>query len=332
MKPLKLKVIVPLYNEALVLPHFHARTRSVLERLEGVSATIVYVMDRGTDNTEDVLRKIVASDPAATALVLSSRFGHQMSLLAGIDSALDADAVVMMDGDLQHPPEVIPELLTHFRQGYDVVYTVRRDSADVGLLRSFAGRTFYSLLSRLSKVPINANAADFRLISARVAKTLSTCFPERNMFLRGLFSWMGFRQIGVPFDAEVRYAGRSKYSLAGMVQLATAGILSFSTKPLHASIAVGFLSAALAFALLVHAVVSFFIDSRIPSGWTSLTALILMFSGIQLMFMGILGAYIGGIYEEVKARPRYIVADQLVHTPVEAAGAGEGAGTEERPT
>jgi dolichol-phosphate mannosyltransferase len=319
VNPLKLKVVVPVYNEALVLTHFHERTRRVLDRLEGVTATIVYVMDRSSDDTEEVLRKIVASDPNATAIVLSSRFGHQMSLLAGIDNALDADAVVMMDGDLQHPPEVIPKLLEHFSQGYDVVYTVRRDSADVGLLRSLAGRAFYSLLSRISKVPINANAADFRLISARVAKTLSTCFPERNMFMRGLFSWMGFRQAAVSFDAETRFAGRSKYSLSGMMRLATAGILSFSTKPLQASIAVGFLFALLAFSLLIHAVVSFFLDSRIPSGWTSLAAMLLLFSGIQLMFMGILGLYVGGIYEEVKARPRYIIADQIIHVRSDSA-------------
>ena len=313
MSRTRLTVIAPVYNEEAVLPHFHARTRAVLDMLPNVDARIIYVMDRCSDGSEGVLRQIVAADPDASALVLSSRFGHQMSLLAGVDHALDADAIVMMDSDLQHPPEVIPELLERHRDGYDIVYTIREDSEDVGRLRAVLGTLFYRFLSGIAKIPINANAADFRLISGRVARTLSEGFPERNMFLRGLFSWMGFRQIGVRFRAERRFAGRSKYSLASMLQLATAGILSFSTKPLQAGIFVGFLCACAAFAMLAAAVVAYFVDSNIPSGWTTLIALLLLFSGIQLMFMGILGTYIGGIYEEVKGRPRYIVAETIEH-------------------
>jgi dolichol-phosphate mannosyltransferase len=313
MSRIRLTVITPVYNEEAVLPHFHKRTRAVLDALPDVDGRILYVMDRSSDGTESVLRQIVASDPDAAALVLSSRFGHQMSLLAGVDHALDADAIVMMDSDLQHPPEMIPELLDRHRDGYDIVYTIREDSEDVGRLRSFLGAAFYRFLSGIAKIPINANAADFRLISGRVARTLSAGFPERNMFLRGLFSWMGFRQIGVHFRAERRFAGQSKYSLARMFQLATSGILSFSTKPLQAGIFVGFFCACVAFAMLAAAVVAYFWDSNIPSGWTTLVALLLLFSGVQLVFMGILGTYIGGIYEEVKGRPRYIVAESIQH-------------------
>jgi dolichol-phosphate mannosyltransferase len=285
----------------------------VLDALPNVDSRILYVMDRSSDDSEGVLRKIVASDPDATALVLSSRFGHQMSLLAGVDRAVDADAIVMMDSDLQHPPEVIPELLARYYEGYDVVYTVREDSEDVGRLRSLLGSLFYRFLSGIAKIPINANAADFRLISARVARTLSQNFPERNMFLRGLFSWMGFRQTAVHFRAERRFAGQSKYSLARMLQLATAGILSFSTKPLQAGIFVGFLCACTSFLMLAAVVIAYCVDSSIPSGWTTLVALLLLFSGVQLVFMGVLGTYIGGIYEEVKGRPRYIVAECIEH-------------------
>ena len=313
MSKTRLTVITPVYNEEAVLPHFHTRTRAVLDALPNVDGKILYVMDRCSDNSENVLRQIVASDPNAAVLVLSSRFGHQMSLLAGVDHALDADAIVMMDSDLQHPPEVIVELLDRYRAGYEIVYTIREDSEDVGRLRSFVGSLFYRFLSSISRIPINANAADFRLISGRVARTLSEDFPERNMFMRGLFSWMGFRQIGVRFRAEKRFAGKSKYSLARMMQLATAGILSFSTKPLQAGIFVGLLCACAAFLMLIVAVVSYFFDSTIPSGWTTLVALLLLFSGVQLVFMGVLGTYIGGIYEEVKGRPRYIVAESIQH-------------------
>ena len=316
MTTTKLTVITPVYNEQAVLPYFHQRTRAVLDTLHQVNSRIVYVMDRCSDGSEIALREIVAGDPTATALVLSSRFGHQMSLLAGIDHALDADVIVMMDSDLQHPPEVIPELLAHYRQGYDIVYTIREDSDDVGYIRSLLGELFYRGLTRIAKIRIDANAADFRLISARVARTLAEQFPERNMFLRGLFSWMGFRQIGIHFKAERRFAGVSKYSLGRMLQLATAGIVSFSTKPLQAGIFVGFLCGAIAFAMLVAAVCAYFLDSSIPSGWTTLVALLPLFSGIQLIFMGILGTYIGGICEEVKGRPRYIVAETITHGTV----------------
>ena len=308
---LKLNVVTPVFNEEQVIARYHERTRAVLDTLQDIDARIVFVLDRSTDNTLEVLRAIVAKDPASSVISLSSRFGHQMSLLAGIERSLDADAIVMMDSDLQHPPELIPELLAHFLKGADVVYTVRRDAENAGYLRSMIGNLFYRLLGILSRVPINANAADFRLISSRVARALASDFQERNMFLRGLFSWIGFRQTGVEFVAERRPAGESKYSLSRMLQLAMIGILSFSTRPLHVGIFVGVGFALLALLLVFWAVVSYFIDRSIPSGWTTLVTLLLLFSGVQLIVLGIMGAYIGGIYEEVKGRPRYIVDEEI---------------------
>lgn len=313
MPKLKLTVITPVFNEELVIGHFHARTRGVLEKLKNVDATILFVEDRCSDNTLNILRKLVETDSKAKVLALSSRFGHQMSLLAGIENSLDADAIIMMDSDLQHPPELIPELINKYIQGNDIVYTIRRDTLDVGYFRKKIGNIFYRLLGSLSQVPINANAADFRLISKRVAKILSTDFKERNMFLRGLFSWIGFQQIGVDYTAEKRLAGDSKYSFARMVQLAISGILSFSTKPLQIGIFIGIGFATLAFLLIIAAVIKYFMDQSIPSGWTTLTVLLLLFSGIQLIVLGIMGAYIGGIYEEVKGRPRYIIKEEISH-------------------
>jgi polyisoprenyl-phosphate glycosyltransferase len=310
---LKLTVVTPVYNEEQVIEHYHARTLGVLNSLEDVEATILFVVDRCTDNTLNVLRRLQASDPKSKIIVLSSRFGHQMSLLAGIENSLKSDAIIMMDSDLQHPPELIPNLLDKFRQGYDVVYTVRVETEDVGFVRRMVGSLFYRLLGKLSQIPINANAADFRLISSRVAKILSTDFQERNMFLRGLFSWIGFRQTGIEYVAEKRFAGQSKYSISRMVQLAMAGILSFSTKPLQIGIFVGVSFAALSFVLITAAVIKYFIVQSIPSGWTTMVVLLLLFSGIQLIVLGILGAYIGGIYEEVKGRPRYIIEEEISH-------------------
>jgi dolichol-phosphate mannosyltransferase len=310
---LKLTVVTPVFNEEQVIGHFHARTRNILNSIEDVDATILFVVDRCTDNTLKVLRDLVASDPKSKVIALSSRFGHQMSLLAGIENSLDADAIIMMDSDLQHPPELIPELLANFRLGFDVVYTVRKDTEDVGFLRKMMGNLFYRVLGKLSHIPINANASDFRLISIRVAKILSTDFQESNMFLRGLFTWMGFQQTGIEYIAEKRFAGESKYSLSRMVQLAMAGILSFSTKPLQMGIFVGVSFSALSFVLILAAVVKYFVVQSIPNGWTTLVVLLLLFSGIQLIVLGIMGAYIGGIYEEVKGRPRYIIEEEISH-------------------
>lgn len=313
MSELKLTVVTPVFNEEQVIRHFHKRTRGVLNSLKDVDATILFVVDRCTDNTLSVLRGIVADDPHSKAIVLSSRFGHQMSLLAGIENSLDAEAIIMMDSDLQHPPELIPELLANFRRGFDVVYTVRRDTEETEFVRRMAGNLFYRVLSKLSQVPINANSADFRLISCRVAKILVTRFQERNMFLRGLFSWIGFKQTGVEYVAEQRFAGHSKYSFSRMLQLAMAGILSFSTKPLQMGIFVGVGFAVLAFIFMLAHVIYFFIDRTLPSGWTTLVSLLMLFSGVQLIVMGVMGAYIGGIYEEVKGRPHYIIEEEITH-------------------
>lgn len=311
MSSIRLTVIAPVFNEEEVIGAFHARLSEVLASQADVNATILYVVDRCTDNTLEVLRALARRDPRAKVIALSSRFGHQMSLVAGIDNALDSDAIVMMDSDLQHPPELIPQLIDNFRRGFDVVYTVRRDTEEINPFRKIAGNLFYRLLAKLSRIPMNANAADFRLISGRVAKILSTDFRERNMFLRGIFTWIGFRQVGIEYVAQKRAGGYSKYSLSKMLQLATAGILSFSTKPLQLGILVGAIFSLLSFIMAMWTVVEFILDKSIPSGWTTLVVLLLMFSGIQLIVLGIIGAYIGGIYEEVKNRPRYIIDEEI---------------------
>ncbi len=313
MAKLKLTIVTPVYNEEKVILPFYQRTRAVLDKLQDVEANILFVVDRGSDNTLDILRDVVAKDPLAKVISLSSRFGHQMSLLAGIEHAQDADAIIMMDSDLQHPPELIPELIEKFRDGCDVVFTVRKDTENVGTLRKSLGNLFYYTLSKLSKTPINPNAADFRLISARVAKILATRFEERNMFLRGLFVWIGFKQIGIEYVAEKRFAGESKYSLYRMIKLALAGVLSFTTKPLHLGLIVGLLFAIIAVAFIAVVFVNYFLSQATPSGWTTLTIFLLMFSGVQLIVLGIMGAYIGGIYEEVKRRPRYLVEEEISH-------------------
>jgi dolichol-phosphate mannosyltransferase len=313
----RLTVVAPVFNEEDVITEFHRRVKSVLDGMrDRYDARILFVVDRCTDNTVGILRQIAAQDPNAQVLTLSSRFGHQMSLLAGVDFAQDADAIVMMDSDLQHPPELIPQLLEKFEEGNDVVFTIRKATEDISSVRKLLGRGFYRLLSYLSDVPIQENAADFRVISARVARTLKNDIRERSLFLRGILSWIGFNQVSVEYLAAKRAAGRSKYSLSRMFALAAAGILSFSTKPLKMGIFVGVGMAFLGFAVGVFTLVEYFFDRSIPSGWTTIVMLLLLFSGVQLIFMGIIGAYIGGIYEEVKGRPHYVV-DETMNLHVE---------------
>jgi len=307
-----LTVITPVFNEEEVIHAFYERTRAALDKIaEYYETRILFVVDRCTDNTVDILRKIAERDSWVQVLTLSSRFGHQMALLAGIDYAIDADVIVMMDSDLQHPPELIPELLRQHDLGNDVVFTVRKDGENVGRLRKMVGGLFYRLLGYLSNVKISENTADFRLVSRRVAKILRTQIRERNMFLRGLFSWIGFNQTSIEYAAAKRAAGKSKYSFSRMINLGIAGILSFSTKPLKLSIFIGMGLAAMSFVLGAITVVEYFIDKTIPSGWTTIVTLLLLFSGVQMIFIGLLGAYIGGIYEEVKARPHYIVDEGI---------------------
>ena len=306
-----LTVISPVYNEAEVSESFFWALRKELNGLaEHYESRILFVVDRSSDTTLDILKRIAAADRSVGILALSSRFGHQMSLLAGIDHA-DSDAVIMMDSDLQHPPSHIPALLERFEQGYDIVYTIREDEQELGLLKRLSARLFYRLLNSLSQVSINESAADFRLISRRVARVFQTQIRERNQFLRGLFSWVGFKSVGVPFRVRTRAAGRSKYSLGRLIRFGMHGIVSFSKRPLQAAILVGFVFAAFGFINALVTLVQYFLYSALPSGWTTLTILISMFSGVQLIFLGIIGEYLGAIFDEVKARPHYIVEEKV---------------------
>jgi polyisoprenyl-phosphate glycosyltransferase len=306
-----LTVISPVYNEEAVVESFYHELKSQLDKLSGrYSSRILFVVDRSTDVTLRILKKIAQSDQSVQILALSSRFGHQMSLLAGIDHA-DSDAIIMMDCDLQHPPQVIPELLAAFEKGSDVVYTIRKDAEHTGLFKRASSRWFYRLINRISDIPINESAADFRLISRRVAIIFKEQLRERNMFLRGLISWVGFNQSAVSFTVGPRGGGISKYPLVRLLKFSREGVLSFSKKPLQAAIFVGVAFAGLGFIMAFVTFIQYCMKLVTPSGWTTLVILLSVFSGIQLIFLGIIGEYIGGIFDEVKKRPHYIVEEKV---------------------
>jgi polyisoprenyl-phosphate glycosyltransferase len=306
-----LTIICPAYNEAEVLERFHQELSAKLRTLaDRYSTKVLIVLDRSSDNSLEILKRLAATDPSLGVLSLSSRFGHQMALLAGIDHS-DADVIVMMDSDLQHPPSLIPALLEKYENGYDIVNTIRDDEEELGLLKRSSSRLFYWMINRISDVPINERAADFRLISRRVAEVFQHQVRERNQFLRGLFSWVGFTNVSVPFRVGARAAGRSKYSTGRLMRFAAHGIVSFSKRPLQAAVILGFIFAGFGLINALVTLVQYFIYSSLPSGWTTLAILISVFSGVQLIFLGIIGEYIGAIFDEVKGRPHYIVDERV---------------------
>ncbi|MGH6890779.1 MAG: glycosyltransferase family 2 protein [Dongiaceae bacterium] len=306
-----LSVISPVYNEAEVIAEFHDRLTEALAPLaDRYTLDILYVVDRGTDRTLEILKEIAARDPRVRLLALSARFGHQMSLVAGMDHC-DADASVMLDCDLQHPPELISALVAEFERGADIVYTVRTDAAGTGLFKRLTSRLFYKFVNTLSHIPIQESAADYRLVSRRVAAVFKTQIRERNQFLRGLFGWVGFRRIGIPFEVQRRAGGHSKYSLRRLVRFAFEGITSFSRRPLQAAIIVGFLFALGGLALAAITISQYFLLAKLPPGWATLVIALAVFNGIQLIFLGIIGEYIGSIFDEVKGRPLYIVDEKI---------------------
>lgn len=305
----KLTVVSPVYNEERVVLAFHEELRRALGTLDGWTSTVLYVVDRGSDRSLDLLRALAAAEPGVSALALSSRFGQQAALLAGLDHS-DADAVVMLDSDLQHPPSVIAELVARHEQGFDVVYTVREDDTEIPLLKRASARAFYRMLNALSETPVYQGATDFRLLSRPVVEVFQRQLRERTLFLRGLVNWVGFRSSAVRFRPGARRGGETKYPLGRMLRFGLDGIVSFSRTPLRAAFLVGFLLLALG-ALAGAATLLALLRGEAPSERRLLLAAIFLLGGVQLFFMGILGEYLGAVLDEARARPHYIVEERI---------------------
>ncbi|MEM3000940.1 MAG: glycosyltransferase family 2 protein [Candidatus Nitrosocaldus sp.] len=305
-----LTIICPVYNEEEVIKEFYDELKGVLIQLCGYESKILFVVDRCTDTTLDILKGIADSDKTVQIIALSSRFGHQMALLAGIDNS-SSDVIIMMDADLQHPPSLIPRMLEFFEKGYEIVHTVREYPPEIGFFKRLSSKLFYKVINRISDVPIHEGSADFRLISRRVADVFRNNIRERNQFMRGLFSWVGFKSIHIPFQGMIRRGGESKYSIGRLIRFGIHGIISFSRKPLQAAVIVGIILASLGILYSTIVFIQYFVDETLPSGWATLTILLSFFSGIQLIFLGIIGEYIAAIFDEVKGRPHYIIEEKI---------------------
>jgi glycosyltransferase involved in cell wall biosynthesis len=310
-----LTIICPVFNEEAVIRSFYKELKAVVARLEPQYVhAILFVVDRCDDGTLSILKDIAGADAAVQILALSARFGHQMSLLAGIDHAM-GDVLIMMDSDLQHPPDLIPELVAEYEKGFEIVHTLREDSREISWAKRTSSRLFYRMINQISDVEIRQNAADFRLVSRRVADVFRSQIRERNQFLRGLFGWVGFNATAVPFRVRARGAGRTKYSVRRMVRFGIDGVVSFSKSPLQAATIIGFAFAFFGFGVGLVTTVQSLNSSRCPSGWATLIVLISMFSGTQLICLGIIGEYLGAVFDEVKQRPHYLI-ESAINVPV----------------
>jgi glycosyltransferase involved in cell wall biosynthesis len=303
--PSKISIVAPVFNEAELIGRFLDELTAVLRTLPH-EFEIIAVDDGSSDETPRILDELCATHPELGVIRLSRNFGHQAALTAGLDIAT-GDAVIMMDSDLEHPPALIPQLVARWEEGFDVVYAVRERASTHSLLKRSTSRMFYKVVNLISDTPIPENAADFRLMSRAAADELRG-LRERTRFLRGLSSWIGFRQTGITYQPVVRRVGPSKYTLRRMLNLGADGVLSMSTVPLRIGLVTGFVISLLSLLYIIYIVVSWFIDpSTVVLGWPSLIVTILFLGGLQLFVMGLIGIYVANIYAEVKRRPLYIV-------------------------
>jgi polyisoprenyl-phosphate glycosyltransferase len=301
-----LSVVAPMHNEEESVDAFYERVRTALQDVGPWQ--LVLVDDGSTDRTPELLDRLAETDPRVAVIHLSRSFGHQAALTAGLEHA-HGNAIAMIDGDLQDPPELIADMVERWRDGADVVYAVRKQRAGETRMKLTTARWFYKLFARVAQVKLEQNSGDFRLLDRRALDAL-LCMRERNRFLRGMTVWVGFTQTAVPYERDARRAGATKYTPRRMLSFSLDAISSFSHRPLQLATLVGFLCAAFAFVLIPVVVALRLAGSYLP-GFGTITIAVLLLGGIQLMAIGMIGEYVGRIYDEVKRRPLYLVRTRL---------------------
>lgn len=310
----RITVVAPAFNEAEGIAHFVDSLLGVLEALP-YDFTILLVDDGSTDGTHERLEALRAAHPDRIGVLhLSRNFGHQAALTAGMDHAR-GDAVITMDADMQHPPTRLPQLVKHWEDGFDIVQTIRRSSEQAGWFKNLTSRAFYGLINKFSSTPIEPNTSDFQLLSRRVVDLFRRDLRERDRFLRGLVSWVGFRVTRVEFDAPPRFAGRTKYSFDKMTHLARVGLISFSKVPLKLAVFLGLVISGLSLLYGLYAVAAYFTMKKlVVPGWASTILVGTFLGGANLLVLGLVGEYIASIFEEIKGRPIYIVDSMRLPT------------------
>ena len=306
----KISVIIPMYYEEEVAEECYKRMTSVLQNIENYDYEIICINDGSKDKTLSILENLAIKDKRLKVLSFSRNFGHQCAVTAGL-KYVTGDVIVIIDADLQDPPELIPEMLKLWEAGNDVIYGKRKTRDGESVFKLFTAKMFYKTLNALSDVEIPKDTGDFRLVDRKVVDTINS-LPEHNKFLRGLFSWVGYKQIPFEYERKERFAGKTKYPLKKMLKLASDGIISFSTKPLKIVGGLGIISIVISFILLIYALISYIFKlNNLSAGWTSLMLGITFFAGVQLLSLWIMSEYIARIYDESKNRPQYIIEKKI---------------------
>jgi len=299
-----LSIVVPVYNEEDNIEHFYEAVCRVMAGLQ-YDWELIFVDDGSMDSSWSILERLESKDPHVQPISLSRNMGHQLALTCGMDYA-EGDVVITMDGDMQHPPEMIPTLLQAWEQGFEVVQTVRKTTEGVSWLKKFSSNGFYWMMNHISDIHIIEGGSDFRLLDAKVVRAFRH-YREHVRFLRGMISAMGYRKTTIEFVAPPRFAGASKFSPRKMLHLAVDGVLAYSSLPLRFGLYAGVLCAVLSLLIFLHVLVSKFVMGDAEPGWATIIGCITFFGGMQLVTLGLLGVYIGRIFEEVKRRPLYLV-------------------------
>lgn len=306
----KISVIIPMYYEEEVAEECYKRMTFVLQNIENYDYEIICINDGSRDKTLSILENLAIKDKRLKVLSFSRNFGHQCAVTAGL-KYVTGDAIVIIDADLQDPPELIPEMLKLWEAGNDVIYGKRKTRDGESVFKLFTAKIFYKTLNALSDVEIPKDTGDFRLVDRKVVDTINS-LPEHNKFLRGLFSWVGYKQTPFEYERKERFAGKTKYPLKKMLKLASDGIISFSTKPLKIVGGLGIISIVISFILLIYALISYIFKlNNLSAGWTSLMLGITFFAGVQLLSLWIMSEYIARIYDESKNRPQYIIEKKI---------------------
>jgi dolichol-phosphate mannosyltransferase len=317
MQDISVSVIIPCYNEEVVIRQTYSRVKKVLTESGYARHEVLFIDDGSRDRTLDILRELAARDKSVRVLGFSRNFGHQAAVCAGINHCRE-DVAVIIDADLQDPPEIIPDMIRmHSEEGYNVVYGVREKREGESFFKRLSAKIFYRVLATLSDVPIPLDTGDFRLIDRAVIDEFKR-LGEKNKYIRGLISWIGFKQGPIMYSRDPRFAGQTKYPLGKMLRFAMTGLLYFSRKPLKLAIMTGFTCIAVGLLMLVYVFIGkFYPGLGSVKGWTSTLIIIIFFSGVQLMTVGVMGEYIGSIFDEVKNRPEYIIRERLNYAPPE---------------
>ena len=310
MEKKKVSLVIPMYYEEKVANECYKRVKECLEKLENYEHEIIFINDGSKDRTLEILEEIASNDEKVKVISFSRNFGHQAAVTAGLKE-VTGHAIVIIDADLQDPPELIPDMLKKWEEGNEVIYGKRKTRKGESAFKLLTAKMFYNTLNALSDVEIPKDTGDFRLVDRKVVDTINS-LPEHNKFLRGLFSWVGYKQYAYEYERQERFAGETKYPLKKMMKLASDGIISFSSKPIKLVGALGIFSIVISIAILIYALASYaFRLNNLSAGWTSIMVAITFFAGVQLLSLWVISEYIGRIYEESKGRPQYIIDKKI---------------------